>query len=894
MKKKVLYGVVMACLAATAVPTLQSCTDDMSDFNQQYVIDQKALANVIEALKNELANCKADCNTKIADLQAQINANDGDIAKLQSDLQALSNQVANRVTLDQLNQQLSSLETNLKAYVDAQDAKVKNELAQQISSEISVVNARIDQLDSTYQQKFINIQNDITKLQKDFQDKLDETNTNLRKLQDALADVIVSIQDKQKAIEAIQEQLNLMSTTVAENKAAIKEFREEIDGLKTAYDQKFEYLNSSLEEAFGQIEQTQQFATQILNLLSERIDEVEGALTPKIEGLQGDLELLESKFDELTQRVNDLLTSILLQATDSPVFGNFSLPFGVQSNMLFNWYFENLGEGFNFPNAGSEYTYNAEAAAITAEDIQTGLKNGKYYAVPSGLTETSLGKVYMTLNPVGHNVTKGKTFSLETSKGEAGRLPYTLNVAPSDDELYFLYTRGVDNGFYASDVVVPASAEAINATKITIDEGLKTSMKELLKDRSKRTALNFVKAVWNQVNGKFPRYAVRADWSYRNMTSYSVLSQYDLGVATAKPLSFAFLYGKSTDHRLRTFGHINNFLNNLIDKDKFKFELNTDFKVDHFTINFDDLEFNFSINPQVNFDQNIEVEVTVPAQKVDVKDDKTGEKIGEAIVPEQKVTAVITPADLQPLTDAITEAFKEAIDNMSVDLGNQINQQIREKLIAGIQDQVNKMLKNIEDQVNKMLADLESEINGQISDMLDDLMGSINDKAQPWFDRLNKVIDIYNRVANKVNDVLADPNAYLQPAVFYKAGGDMGIISNVKTDPSVFVKKGGNAIELFPLTYTAELATPVYKKFIACTNVVNADGKSYAANGREIAKAINNSSDRLGVVLDAASYRVFVPTAKMTAKNGQYYEFVYQALDYSGKTSTTKFYIKVK
>lgn len=860
MKKKVLYGVVMACLAATAVPTLQSCTDDVSDLNQQYAIDQKTLANVIEALKNELANCKADCNTKIADLQAQINANDGDIAKLQNDLQALSNQVANRVTLDQLNQQLANLENNLKKYVDTQDAALKKELSETISSEITLVNKRIDQLDSEYQQNFTNIKNDITNLQKDFQNKLDETNTNLRKLQDALADVIVSIQDKQKAIEAIQEQLNLMSTTVAENKAAIKEFREEIDGLKTAYDQKFDYLNSSLEEAFGQIEQTQQFATQILNLLSERIDEVEGALTPKIEELQGDLELLESKFDELTQRVDDLLTNILLQAVDTPVFGNFSLPFGVQSNMLFNWYFENLGEGFNFPNTGSEYTYNAEAAAITAEDIQTGLKNGKYYAVPSGLTETSLGKVYMTLNPVGHNVTKGKTFSLETSKGEAGRLPYTLNVVPSDDELYFLYTRGVDNGFYESDVVVPASAEAINATKITIEESLKTSMKELLKDRSKRTAINFVKAVWDQVNGKFPRYAVRADWSYRNMTSYSVLSKYDLGVATAKPLSFAFLYGKSTDHRLRTFGNIDNFFYTLRDNGKFHFNLVGSIDVNDLHFDFDNIE----ITPGDTYVN--EIKVTIPS--IDVVDND-GKVVGKT----EPSTATATPESLKDINDAIKEALKSSVESVAGQMGEEINGQIDE------------MVRNVEKQIEDM-------VNGKI----DSILGELGDKAEPWFQRLNKLVDIYNRIANKVNNVLADPNAYLQPAVFYytSANGNMGVVSTKMSDPTTFVKAGGDYIQVLPTTYTAELATPVYKKFIACTNVVNADGKTYAANGREIAKAINNSSDRLGVVLDAASYRVHVPVAKMTAKDGQYYEFVYQALDYSGKTSTTKFYIKVK
>ena len=63
---------------------------------------------------------------------------------------------------------------------------------------------------------------------------------------------------------------------------------------------------------------------------------------------------------------------------------------------------------------------------------------------------------------------------------------------------------------------------------------------------------------------------------------------------------------------------------------------------------------------------------------------------------------------------------------------------------------------------------------------------------------------------------------------------------------------------------------------------------------RDRAKKINASCDKLSVVLDGSAHRIFVPTSEFKAAPGQYYEFLYQALDYSGVTSTRKFYIKVK
>lgn len=825
MKKKVLYGVFMACCAALPMGTLQSCTDDLADFEQNYVLDQNKLNAAIADLQRQVNENKTACEQGIAGLKSEINALEGRIAKNEGDIAALKielnekytdllGKINDKVSLDKLQTELNNLETSLKGYVDAKDQEIKDELAAQVGILTQMIQTEISNLGTELRTEFNTSLNDLKT----------QVNTQISQLQSDVATKFTEVHTKLAALEAMDETLR---QGIQSNSEQITNLLELINELQEEYTQLYSYL----EEAFGQIESTQQFITQVLNTLTERIDEVEAELQGQIDEVKTGLEALEDRFDALTLRINDLITSIILQGTDSPVFGNFSLPIGVQGNMLFNWYFENLGEGYSFPNAGKEYAYNAEKLIASPEDFQTAMSKGSTYAVPQGYTETNLGKLYLTLNPIGHNLTQGKTFVLETSKGAEGRLPYDLTVTPSDDELFF-GVRSVENGFYETQVTIPAEAEAIAATKINIDQELKDAVKAVLNDRSKRTALNLIKAAWDQVNGTFPSYALRADWAYKNMTSYSVLSKYELGIATAKPLSFKFLDGKGTDHRLRTFGHIQNLFYTLLEDG----DLN-------FTIDASGYHMNITIKP-VN-------QTYIGAKDI-------------AIVVDNKT---YYPENVDGINASINEGVNEALKEAGKDITEDVNEQI-----------------------DKIVADITGKINGKINNALT----QAGDKAEPWFQRLNKLVDLYNRVANKVNDFLKEPNEYLQPAMFYKADGRMGIVSMAIADPTIFVNGGGQAFELIPSTYTAELAAPVYKKFIACINVVNADGKSYAANGREMAKKINASCDKLSVVLDGSAHRIFVPTSEFKAAPGQYYEFLYQALDYSGVTSTRKFYIKVK
>lgn len=869
MKKKFLYGLFMAFFACAAVGTLQSCKDDLDDFKHEYAYDQYQLSGVIDDLRATIDAAKADCAAKIADLQAQITANDGDIAKLQNDLQSLAGEVANRVTIDQLNQRLAQLESDYKAYTDNKTAALKTELENKITTEIGEVKGLISTLRGDMKTKFNEVDGKITKLTNDLttaNGKIDDNTKAINKLNLDVAAANAQIELNKQAIAAINEELVKIGNTLRQHENLIADLQDKYTALDQKIDSVKEELLNEINQLWQQVAQNSEMIGQDYTVLSERIDAVEDELAK-----------VQEELNELTNRVNDLLTGIILQGVDNPIFGNFSLPIGVRSNIAFDW-FGQFANDVVFPSALTENTYNAEPCVLTEADLAF-LKNNLNLQTENFAagyqTNGTLGTVYMTLNPFGHNLTEGKEFSLETSAGRKAMVEF--KPVKSDKEITFGYTRA-DNGFYEAEVVMPATQEAVGSVGVVIEQGLKDATKDILNDFSKRNALNLLKAVYDQLDGFLPAYALRADWTAKVKEDgayvekpFAVLSSYDLAVATAKPLSYKFLYGKGTDHQLPTFGHMDNFILALKENGDLHFDfsdLTVDLGEQSITLP------NITITAKVG-------EITVPAIKVTVAPvevkDENGVVIGTA--PGQEVEV---PADqLKELTVNIKNAINSALDQVKVDIEGWSTEANRE-----LQNQVNTMMDNIEASIKKMMTDISGEINDKIDGILDDFGG----KAQPWFDRLNKVIDVYNKVAGKINNFLKNPNAYLQVAVFYKANGGIGILSSVKDDPTIF-SGNGEAFTLFLSSYTAETVCPAFKKYAAIVNVYDQTGKSVRdAEWQNIAR-MNANSSGLNRVLDGRTFKINVPAGM---KAGYTYELVYQGLDYSGVTSTRKFYIKVQ
>lgn len=831
----------MACFAFIAVGTLQSCKDELSDFEHQTNYNFAQMEGVISGLRTDLENCKTNCSAKLEELRGLIDANTANDELTNQRIDALNNELRNYATIKDVDKKLSDLEKSLKAYSDAGDLA--------LSQKIGEIDGEISELES-------NITSQLTVLD----GKIDALGSTLG-----------------DSIDQVAYDLGVLQGRVDANTTSITTIKSELDSLKqvvagfdpTAILARLSALETSVNTINSQVAALQaQY-----NFLSGAIS----TITSKIDTLTTELNTLTSKFNDLTNRVQDMLTSILVQAVDGPVFGNFSLPVGIKSNIAFDWYgtFDNA---VKFPSPSRTTAYDATGIeGLEADFVRV---DAPFETYPAGyVMNGNLGNLYVTINPIGHNLTEGKTFSLETSAGK--KYPVNLNVEESDQELVFGYSRSAANGFYSTEVTADAeNAEAIiNAVGVTIDENLKTSAKNLFNDFSKHNAYDLLKAVYNQLDGMLPAYALRADWTAPKTsgsalaTTYSVLSGYDLAVATAKPLSYKFFYGEGSDRRIPTHGHIDNIINDLKEHLNIKlntsFDINTDFKVD-FT------GFDLNINTTVSVDRK-SIEIIIPEITVY---DNAGYKIGKT--EEQPVT--ISVDQLKGLYDAIEKGFNVAIENLSKDLNDQINAQIKENLIKNIEAQVSDMLMDIKDQVNDMLKNLEVQINDQISNIIDEVSG----KAQPFFDKVNQMIDVYNKVAEKINSFLANPNHYLQVAVFYKGNGTVGVLSNVKSDPTQFANGGGDAISLYLSSYSGEIVCPAYKKFVAVTNCWNASGVADYSQLRQI----NANGVNLNKVLDGRTIKVALPASSL--KSGYVYEILYQGLDYFGATSTQKFYITVK
>ena len=902
MKKKVLYGAALALFASVSMGTLQSCKDDLSDFEHKTQYDNKVLTDQINALKTALEDCKSNCaseiaslKTSISNLEKQINDNKADadatkaLAKqLEQDLKALSDKVALMYTNDQVDKKLTDLETLLKKYTDDQTGAVKTALETLINEKVTEINTLITKLDgdltqlrndfttqhnalaervtaletenANQQAALEAAQNEINELWNQMHSQNELINQVYQSLTDELNELGAKYDELSKNLDqltqdiygvgGLQEQMLQLNNALRDELMAydeeiwlmIEQVREEASLYWSATQASLEELRNEDEQIYMQMEELRETLSQVLNVHAA-----------DIEALENEIAELNTKYDNLLGRMNKLITNIILQATDNPVFGDFSLPIGVKNKMLFNWYGYNSSLIKNFPSSSNAYAYNDQdvdvnfaALGVTPETVQQGF-----------LSDVNLGRVYLTVNPIGHDFDNTK-FTLETSAGKA--LPFGLKISKSEDELFFGYTRA-NNGFYAADVIIDGDQNALNkgiaATKLTIDDQLKSAVKDVLNDRSKRNAVNLLKAVYNQMSDQLPAYAVRYDWTDEEGNPYAVLSNYDLAIASAKPLSYQFFYGQGIDHKLPTFGHLDNFFERLKNNENFHFEFKSSFEVEGFTVNLGSIDFK-------DVDGNLTI--TIPEIQIQGAD---GLKTTETVI----TTEDGDIEGMQEMLDQIKDAVNSTLTSAE----------------TGLQKDIDKLIASINDQVTGLLDDINNEINGKVDNIFDDIIS----KTDPWFKRLNKLVDLYNKVAGKINNVLDNPNHYLQVAMFYnQADSNFGLISNKKSDPTVFTGSNGN-VGLYASSYTAELVAPAFKKYVAVSNVYEKkNGKVVVAENAasEIAKA--NSEGNFNKVMDGNTIRYSLPVSNL--KKGLIYEIVYQGLDFHGVTSTQKFYITVK
>lgn len=641
---------------------------------------------------------------------------------------------------------------------------------------------------------------------------------------------ILDLQKKDEQIEqALVDSILAVKEYADSLHQAAKDYADEATAIVNA---KIDSLDNALDIELAAIEEAYQEAD---SLLQDQLD----SLKQDLEDLEKRVAANEEAIAKLQDMVADLedalakmVTGIIVQGVENPIFGSFSLPIGMQSNILFGYYGESQRNSYvKFPSNDNAYD------ATDVYDAFINVNNMNEIDATGILFNDTVGTVYLTVNPAKTDFT-GLTMGIENSVEESNGLSVTP-LRESNKKLsfgYSPYTKSVANGLYEADVVLDKGS--IDLVKINIESGLKNSLKDVLESfQTKSKQVDFTElavAIAKQMTNFLDAYAVNAEWT-DSLGEHAVYSNYNLAATAFKPLSYNFLKGNSFGKLpvISAFDHIN------ID------DINL-----NFNLNFNPITINSNVNVQLN-------QVVINRGNIDVVVDIAGTSY---------------PVDINSLIDEIEKQINDA------------NAEITEEIEEQLEDQIESIQTEINSYLSTMIGDINSQL-GDVNDLVNQFNG-IEGKVNSAIDKVNSYVNRINSFTQRVNNKLDNLNAYLQVTMLYETeDGDFAQLSNSGAGASQIV--AGKDAVLYPTSYTADIIVPAYKKYVAFTKVNGASDSEQAALLSQL-----NTGDYLNKVLDGntKAIKLNVPSSF----SGKTLELTYSALDYSGWSSTRKFYIYVK
>ncbi|WP_304644713.1 hypothetical protein [uncultured Duncaniella sp.] len=850
MKKKFIPGLLLLALTAGGFSTFTSCKDTDEDLYINLRGEQVSLQAALDALKEQLANCGTNCQNEIKRLEDLINGKPGYTeSEIKGWITDLTNQYATQEALKQLADRVAALEgkepggndlfkpedvttlTDLIAIADQLKALVgENGTVNTLSTEIEnlkkVLNgdgtnpgllATVSGLEAWFENIGLTVE---------------EFQTYVKQ-----GEFVLSNKAALEALVKLQNDGTLNEDALK----ALNEVYADLAGIDEMYNTIFKGVEAPADGWWNYAEVMQ-----------------------NIKNNSAAIAELQDEVDAIFNRINDLVTSLILQSASNHLYGTFNTPFGINSMVLMA-NFGHLAIDLNqFPvsaakDMGAEcYSdSNIDWSSITSDKYDL---TSTILAYTTNNGQATLGNLWFTVNPGTVNHLDKAGFELVNSRDEVSKV--NLVDITKDDETLIQFgvnsnsrAAGNGNGLYRAEATV--AVDDLDAIKVNIESGLAQALKDAVKNHTAADMAHLLKTIYSQLqnvcDANALRYTYEAISGKGGATStQKVYSNYGLAATAFKPLSFATLKGESF-HKLPTIDPIE-IDKSLVDLGLKPFEIG-DVKLD--------VELDLG---KIEFD---EVGETIIEVKVPSHFNENGE--ADAWTYEK----VNITGDLQQIVDklqaSVNEWFEGKVDEPS------LNEKLQSQIEAAVDSAFNGpdgLIASIENQVNDMM--------GSIQDKLDNLVDQIN---KDYLNKVNKLIDKYNSIADRINKVLSDPNHYLQSVMFIrKADGNLGFLSTNAKQPSQF-KGNGEAIELFATTYNFETVCPAFKKIVGVVKVTD-------QNGNENTALKNAANASMAKVLDGRVNRVALDVRG--AKGGVFtYEIAYQAMDFTGHTSTVKCYVQV-
>ncbi|MDE6396299.1 MAG: hypothetical protein K2K84_03415, partial [Muribaculaceae bacterium] len=524
-------------------------------------------------------------NTTILTIQAEI----ADLGTIRQEIQDLKTAVAK---IESLENRVKDLEDTVKQHgldITALDTKIGN-LDTKLQTEIADVYAKIASEITGVETKLGVIDGRLTVIE----GKLGQIDINKADI----ATLNGQVSALQGAVSGLEKWFEGIGMTVAEFQEYVRQgkfVKDNHDALKSLVDLindgtiKGEALKA-LNEVYKNLEGINNMYTSIF----------EGAQAPEegwwkydeviknIKANSADIKQLQEDQEKILGRLNDMVTSLVLQAANNPVFGAINTPFGINSMVLMTQYGNLTTSLEQFPISG----VGAECNGY--DDIDWSVVANPYKLKSTVIVDTDekgdakLGDFWFTVNPGTVNTLDMNGFALVNSVEETNGVKLTNITKDDETVLTFGVTSraaGNGNGLYKANVTI--APEDLYRIKVNIQDGLAQTLKNAVKNHTASDMAAMVRAVYQQLHNICQANALRytyeaytsknADGTW-NKSAQKVYSNYGVAATAYKPLSFATLKGTSIDRRVPTFSPIE------ISKDRVNLDLGN-FKINSSNFN---------------------------------------------------------------------------------------------------------------------------------------------------------------------------------------------------------------------------------------------------------------------------------------------------------------------
>ena len=833
MKKKIIDVFLMALLLTVTVGSVVSCKDteedNYADLNGKLESVSDAVNAQVSGLEERvkaLETARETFETEIANLRSELgNATDdatrntiyGRIASLEavvSNINTSITEINNTLTehgndLDALTERITTVEGQISAAVDLAARVSANEDA------IAALQALIDA------------------------DKVKIWEDNIATATENAAAAVARAKMDSARVDSLED---VLGDDFSAFKEAVAAGLMNADGtwksLQDVLDEQLDRVKGSYDGTLADVVAAYQTADQ------ELADKIT-AVNARVDSLATVTDNLNSRLGLLESLINKLVTSVIVQGTENPVYGSFSLPLGITSNVLAAYYGNDV-KYFEFPSSRSSYyAFGTDRTVLTDADLSILLDGAESVKPGDDLRIISrdgqpgnAGTLYLTLNPNTADLT-GSVATLVNSQDVMSGVRLA-SLKRSDKVLDFGYTRAANNGFYEAQATVGLDEVDGVTPRISYEDlrGLKDEIRDAyhaIRNNGNVDVAGLVSSVYGICSSILDANAVKFAWTDGEGKEHATYSKYELAATAVKPLGYAFAKDLEVD-RVPGLDQVENIIGGIFDDIR---DALPEFDTEGLKIEIGEIEFD-------------PISVGTIKTTVTVKDPD-----GNPVLDDNGKPMSVTV----DITNEVQEAFDKAIGSIQGDLSD-------------------------------FVADLNSQI-GQLNDLIDQL-NQINDLGNTIDDIEDKILDYLNRANNVAIKFINNANELLQPMMLAQTGESFVVLSSSKDAPTLFnAATYSDGLNLYATSYTTEILAPAYKKLVGVTNVFKGDASAQGgdADCEDALNAVKDASTSCGMYQILDGDRANVQLKGM--KKGYVYEIAYTAVDYRGQIVAKKLYVKL-